>query len=250
MNVAKSQGVMLSGFFNLTTLSESLMAKEVLFEIVAVSKDPRFIDLTGTRAGMLYVVGYVGRNLGGTLWLCRCDCGVSCNRTGYDLRFDVSRSCGCVTKPKGQNFFKHGEAGGGKKSPEYRAYFKARSRCRNPNDSVYAYYGGRGIEFRIESFDEFLSLVGRRPSRGHSIDRIDSNGHYEAGNIRWATKLDQSNNRRNSMLIEIDGVTKTLSQWCNHDRKRTERARSRILRGTHCSKCAIGMTNAVTCLHV
>ena len=79
-------------------------------------------------------------------------------------------------------------------SPEYRAYMDAKSRCINPNKKNYHRYGGRGIEFRFESFDEFFVLVGFRPE-GKSLDRINNDGHYEKGNVRWASVAEQNANK-------------------------------------------------------
>jgi hypothetical protein len=80
-------------------------------------------------------------------------------------------------------------------------------RCTNPNNDNYARYGGRGIQvcgrWRV-SFAAFLADVGERPSPKHSLDRRDTNGHYEPGNIRWATKLEQGKNtRRTKMTPEL-----------------------------------------------
>ena len=71
-------------------------------------------------------------------------------------------------------------------------------RCLNPRLPSYPYYGGRGItvcDEWIESFDAFLAHVGIRPE-GTSIDRIDNDGNYEPGNVRWATPSEQMRNRR------------------------------------------------------
>jgi hypothetical protein len=91
---------------------------------------------------------------------------------------------------------KHGETAGGAVSPEYMAYAAAKRRCNNPNNASYKWYGGRGIKFKFSSFAEFLKCVGRRPTKRHSLDRINNNRHYEEGNVKWATKREQIKNRR------------------------------------------------------
>ena len=80
-------------------------------------------------------------------------------------------------------------------SPEYRAYVDAKSRCTNSKHRLWSYYGGRGIEFRFSNFDEFFACIGARAD-GLTLDRIDNDGHYESGNVRWATKSEQQYNRR------------------------------------------------------
>lgn len=80
--------------------------------------------------------------------------------------------------------------------PEYRIYNHIKDRCNNPNDKAYRHYGGRGIEIKFKTFDEFYESVGQRPSLKHSIDRLDNDGHYEDGNLRWATKREQNLNQR------------------------------------------------------
>jgi hypothetical protein len=82
-------------------------------------------------------------------------------------------------------------------SPEHTAYIGAKSRCTNPNVKQWKNYGGRGIEFRFKDFPEFMQALGApRPSPKHSLDRINNDGHYEPGNIRWATQKEQCNNTR------------------------------------------------------
>ncbi len=81
--------------------------------------------------------------------------------------------------------------------PEVRALVGAKARCQNPNDHAFEGYGGRGIKFRL-SLKDLLDNIGSRPSKRFSLDRINNNGHYEVGNIRWATHKEQQNNRRNS----------------------------------------------------
>lgn len=90
----------------------------------------------------------------------------------------------------------HGLSG----SPEYQALISARERCTNPALKQYADYGGRGIEYRFpsdmgEAVRLLIEAIGPRP-KGLSIDRIDNDGHYEIGNLRWATRSEQNANRR------------------------------------------------------
>jgi hypothetical protein len=98
--------------------------------------------------------------------------------------------------------------------PTYLSWVAMRSRCRNPKDSSYARYGGRGISVceRWSSYALFLADMGFRPEET-SIDRIDVNGNYEPGNCRWATQRQQHNNRRDNHVIQWDGRSQTLTQW-------------------------------------
>ena len=69
-------------------------------------------------------------------------------------------------------------------------------RTTNPKCKRYNYYGGRGIKNFLKSEQDIINAIGNRPGPGYSIDRIDNNGHYEKGNIRWATQTQQNLNRR------------------------------------------------------
>lgn len=84
----------------------------------------------------------------------------------------------------------HGLSG----TPTYKSWASARDRCNNPNHLQSKDYGGRGIECRI-SVEELVEAIGLRPD-GTTLDRINPNGHYEPGNIQWATPQQQANNRR------------------------------------------------------
>lgn len=89
------------------------------------------------------------------------------------------------------------------------------SRCRNSNHKAYANYGGRGISVCAEwkSFDQFMTDMGPRPDGG-MLDRIDNNGPYAPGNCRWSTRTEQNSNRRNCILVPLDGHQVTLREYC------------------------------------
>lgn len=87
---------------------------------------------------------------------------------------------------------RHGMCG----TPESNACIQAKARCTNPKDASWKDYGGRGIQFRFASFEEFFAELGPRTSPAHSLDRINNDGHYEIGNVRWATKQEQRANQR------------------------------------------------------
>lgn len=83
-------------------------------------------------------------------------------------------------------------------TPENWAYKGAKRRCADP---TYGNYGGRGIKFLFKSFSEFYAHIGPRPE-GMTLDRIDNDGHYEIGNVRWATRSQQNRNRRGHVSVK------------------------------------------------
>ncbi len=86
------------------------------------------------------------------------------------------------------------------RSREMSSFMAARRRCRSPKSSSFSNYGGRGIEFRFADFKHFLRVLGQRP-KGTTLDRFpDVNGHYEPGNVRWATHRQQTANRRPELI--------------------------------------------------
>jgi hypothetical protein len=145
----------------------------------------------GNRYGRLQVAGPdpAGRP---AYWLCACDCGSDVVVFGGALRSGNTKSCGC-----GRGTHRH--TVGRRYHPLYWTWSNMRKRCYSPSRDEYASYGGRGISICDrwrDSFADFLADVGERPSPQHSLDRIDNDGNYEPGNVRWATKSEQLANRR------------------------------------------------------
>lgn len=91
-----------------------------------------------------------------------------------------------------QNVANHGMSN----TPEYAAWSHAQQRCTNPTNEEYKNYGARGIKFLFVSFEQFFNELGPRTTPQHSLDRINNDGNYEPGNVRWATDAQQRANKR------------------------------------------------------
>lgn len=173
------------------------------------------IDLTGKKFNkltILYIIHYQIKDAKcRKLAVCLCECGVIVGPIRLDgVVNGHSKSCGCLRIEKiKNNFTKHGYGG----TPEYKAWWSMLQRCSNPKDHNYLRYGGRGIKVCpswIDSCKVFIDDMGYRPSSSHSLDRIDNNGDYHPTNCRWATKLEQINNRSTTVVIKLNGIDMTL----------------------------------------
>lgn len=101
------------------------------------------------------------------------------------------------------------------KNKLYCVWLSMKQRCSNPNSRHYARYGGRGVEVCqqwADAFEVFRDAIGEPPP-GTTLDRIDNNKGYEPGNVRWASKKEQANNRSTNIRITWQGQTLTLSEW-------------------------------------
>lgn len=102
------------------------------------------------------------------------------------------------------------------RSPEYRVWSWMLERCYYKRSKCYGNYGGRGITVCHRwrrSFEAFYEDMGQKPSKGHSIERVDNNRGYCKENCKWATVLEQANNKRTSRYLTFRGETKTMTQW-------------------------------------
>ncbi len=111
--------------------------------------------------------------------------------------------------------YKHGGAGRSEKHPLYNTWCGIIDRCYNPKSARFADYGGRGISLFApwrHDFAAFAAYLGNRP-KGCSLDRINNDLGYQPGNLRWASNLEQSRNRRNRRRWEWGGENLMLSEW-------------------------------------
>lgn len=146
---------------------------------------------------------------GRALWVVRCyQCGQAKVIRGD--QFNRLSSCGCSR-------WKHGAAKKGKVAPLYAAWVQMKQRCQNPRHGSFHRYGGRGIRVCVRwlhDFDAFQRHIGPCPGPGYSIDRIDNDGDYEPGNVRWATRKQQQRNRGRDLTFR--GHTRSVPDWADH----------------------------------
>lgn len=145
-----------------------------------------------------------------------CSCGSSWGGQRGNLVSGMTQSCGCLQAEARQtSCLKHGHKSEGKTSKVYRAWQNMKSRC-YLHAPINHQYLARGIgvcdEWR-DNFEAFAAHIGLPPSPTHSVDRIDNFRGYEPGNVRWATKKEQGNNKTNNIVLSAFGDTRTLPQW-------------------------------------
>lgn len=179
--------------------------------------------------GSWRVLGELTQKHGRLAALCQCKCGAKIWVRVQHLR--GGKTSGCHTCTRG-GMLSHGES----RNPAYRCWHSMFLRCYNKSHVSYQAYGGRGIlvaeEWRGESgLLRFLEHVGPRPSAQHTIDRIDNNGHYEPGNVRWATRTEQARNRSDSHYVTANGQTLIVADWAKNMGVAPAVIHSRIKRG-------------------
>lgn len=163
------------------------------------------INLRGQKFGRITFMRRSSSNK--NKWLAICDCGTRWEVEPSHVKAGRVKGCGCVNKicRTTHGFSKH---------PLYHTWLGVMDRCYNKGSFPYERYGGRGIYVcdRWKSMANFISDLSPRPE-GASLDRIDNDGPYSPENCRWATPLQQANNKRTNRFLTFKGVTKSLSEW-------------------------------------
>lgn len=194
----------------------------------------------GARFGLLTVVGRPFKKEGKQHHYhvhCKCDCGGEKTVQCYNLTKGYTTSCGCEHRRMlERRNTKHGMCG----TRTYCSWQAMLKRCLNPKEPAYPNYGGRGIKVCDrwrDSFENFLADMGECPPR-MSIERDRVNGDYEPGNCRWATDMEQANNKRNTIFFLFNGKMKTAAQIAREVGIKYQTFRDRIERGWSVERAA------------
>lgn len=165
----------------------------------------------GLRFGKLILLKEVSKSP--YKWLCLCDCKKNTVVQREDLTAGRTKSCGCLIRETNVRVHTtHGLTG----TSEYRAWMNMKRRCYDASNEHFDSYGGRGISVCARwrsSFQNFLSDLGKKPSPTHELDRIEVNGHYEPSNVKWSTRKDSKNNKRNTVRLSLGGNKHTMLEW-------------------------------------
>ncbi len=179
--------------------------------------------------------------------LFKCYCGKEFETVINYVKFGKTISCGCFRKdllkakiPK--ELLAMGDTIKDINPSEYKIWIGMKTRCYKSNTISYKNYGGRGIQVcdkwidKDRGFFNFYNDLGKRPSLGYSLERIDVNGNYCPENCKWATRKEQSRNKRNSILITYNDKTQCLKDWSKETGIHYNTVFYRLFRGWPISK--------------
>lgn len=178
----------------------------------------------GRKFGRLTVVSvyeYAPNKSGQHKYLCRCDCGGTRVTRWENLKRGSTKSCGCLVEERPKSpLAKLGYKNDiGSAHPLYGTWLTMLRRCYDPSCAGYKKYGAKGVTVSrnwLDSAKAFADYVGPKPTQKHTLDRIDPAGNYEPGNVRWADRYTQAENKREKMaqyIIEIKGKRAFASEW-------------------------------------
>lgn len=169
--------------------------------------------LIGQKFGRLEIIAKSPIN--NFTFVCFCTCGRAKEVPIYNLKNGNTRSCGCLSYESKSNRRTHNMS----KTSEYSIWSGMKARCYNPNNAAYYRYGGKKknpilmCPEWINSFENFYRDMGKRPSKNHSIDRLDNLKGYSKENCAWRTSKEQSNNTRRNTKLTYNGETHSIADW-------------------------------------
>ncbi len=176
-------------------------------------------DITGMKFGRLTAISFEGHYVTPKqqkyqTWKFRCECGneIVCLKTNVTSLHTTS--CGCLRIERlREALTTHGLCPAIGRSPIFDAYHHAKARCENPKDKRFNRYGARGIKFLFNDFEHFISEMESSWKPGLSLDRKNNDGHYEPGNCKWSSDVEQSRNRSSNRLLTLNGVMLPAVAW-------------------------------------
>ena len=187
-----------------------------------------FSDKTGQKFGDWTVKSFHGRDKHNhPIWLCVCSCGNEKPVIFGSLSNGRSTSCGCKAIGKrAEKMTKHGMAG----TSTYKSWHQMHQRCQGKHGRDYYVKNGITVCERWNSFDAFFADMGHRPE-GTTLDRIDGTKGYEPSNCRWATSIQQGNNKKSNVRGIVFGESLTIAEAARKFGKHISGVRHRIRKG-------------------
>ena len=163
-----------------------------------------------------------------SIWLCECDCWNKCEVAGYRINSGETKSCWClmIERTKTANTV-HWSSN----TKLYDTFRSIKQRCTNENRMDYKNYGWRWIKNEWMSYEDFYRDMADTYKLWLSIDRINVNWNYCKENCRWATPIEQSNNKRNIVVLEYMWINHTISEWAEIRKMKRDIIRSRYYSG-------------------
>lgn len=238
-------------FGKLLAIEKTIVNNSVHYKCICDCGEERIVRGDRLRSGYtkscgcLKKVSHVGKKFGKlkviekivkgnrSFYECVCDCGNKKTTRGDSLTSGRTRSCGCLVM---ENSTVSNLSHDSSRTRLYRIYNKMKSRCYDSKNARFHRYGGRGIIVCQEWLEDFTVFKRWALENGYrdnlSIDRINNDGNYTPDNCRWATKLQQANNKSTNIKLIFKGKEMTLAEYCRLNNLAYDSTRTKLNNGT------------------